>query len=248
MRSAKVDFLSQKKALTSLKKNKNNLLKMPGKLAAAPDCEPKERELFLVEGDSAGGTASRARMVEPYRYQETLCLRGKVPNAYKMPPEKVLANEEVLNILTAIGYEPSVKDPMKSLRVGKVVLLSDPDPDGYHIDALLLALLVTFVPDLFNRELVYRSRSPKYMLTIGKKQYFGMSVDEVKRKANSRHNHKATYLKGWGEANDDAMRTIAFNPETRHLVLAEPPTKQELREIALLMGDDTAYRKKLLGV
>ena len=246
MRSAKVDFLSQKKALTSLKKNKTNLLKMPGKLVVAPDCENHERELFLVEGDSAGGTASRARMAKPYRYQETLFLRGKVPNAYKMPPEKVLANEEVINILTAIGYEPTAKDPMRSLRVGKVVVLSDPDPDGYHIDSLLLALLTTFVPGLFEKELVYKSRSPKYMLTVGKKQFFGMSVEEVREKANSRG--KATYLKGWGEANDDAMRIIAFDPKTRHLVLAEPPTEQDLREISLLMGEDTAYRKKLLGV
>ena len=248
LRTAKIDFSSQKKALQSLRKKKNDLFKMPGKLASVPDCKPEERELFLVEGDSAGGTAERARMVVPYRYQETLCLRGKVPNAYKMGAEKVLANEEVLNILTAIGYEPNAKNPLAHLRIGKLVLLSDPDPDGHHIDSLLLALVCTFVPELFEKEVVFKSRSPKYMLTIGKKQFFGMSVDEVMENAPARGRYKATYLKGWGEANDTAMRTIAFDPATRHLELAEPPSRKHMREIALLMGEDTAYRKELLGV
>ena len=248
LRTAKVDFSSQKKALQSLRKKRTDLFKIPGKLAAVPNCKPEERELFLVEGDSAGGTAERARMVVPYRYQETLCLRGKVPNAYKMDHAKVLANEEVLNILTALGYEPNAKNPLAGLRVGKLVLLSDPDPDGHHIDSLLLALLTTFVPELFDKEIVYKSLSPKYMLTVGKKQYFGMSVDEVMRHAPQRGKHKATYLKGWGEANDSAMRRIAFDPATRHLELAEPPSKKDMRDIALLMGDDTAYRRELLGV
>ena len=249
LRSAKMDFSLQKKALRDLKKRRGDTTRLPTKLASVPDCKDEERELFLVEGESAGGTTRVARLTEPYRFQETLCLKGKIPNAFKTKIDKMLGNDEVLNILTAIGYDPDRKDPLDKLRVGKIVLLSDPDFDGYHIDSLLLALMVTFLPGLFERGMVYRSISPRYILAHGGRQYFGMTLEELRENApKSANMNKATYLKGWGEAEANAMRDIAFNPHTRRLEEAEAPSRKDMRNIALLMGDDPSYRKEMLGV
>ena len=133
--------------------------------------------------------------------------------------------------------------------MGKIILLSDPDPDGYHINALLLALLLKLMPEVFDKGMVYTVVSPKYMLTDKGVQYFAMTMTEMKglipRGVNP---DKASYLKGWGEASPTAMREIAFNPETRKLVRIEKPDAKANKEIALLMGDDSDYRKKLLGI
>lgn len=247
LRGAKAQFTMQKKQLADLKKRAGSGSKLPTKLAMVKDCPAHERELYCVEGDSAAGTARSARMTTPYRYQETLGLKGKVTNMFKA--KGIPDNEEVLNILTALGYDPTVPNPTEKLRVGKIILLSDPDPDGYHINTLLLGLLLKLMPEVFDKGMVYTVVSPKYVLADKGVQYFAMTMDEMKQIIPKGVNpDKASYLKGWGEASATAMRQIAFNPETRKLVRIEKPDARAQKEIALLMGEDSEYRKKLLGI
>ena len=248
MRSARSEFAALKKSAAALKGRTKDLRKMPDKLATA-DCSPDERELFIVEGDSAGGTAKGARLKEPYRFQETLPIRGKLVNAYKTSVEKALANDCSQSILSAIGYDPSLEDPLSKLRVAKVVLLSDPDPDGEHINCLLISLLAVYVPELFDRGMVHTVLSPKYMVTDKGRQWFGMTLEEIRGKLPKGVSpDKVTHLKGWGEATPKAMREIAFDPTTRHIARTRKPTQNEMVNVARIMGDDTTWRKRLLGV
>ena len=248
MQAARSEFAALKKSAHELKRKTKDLTKMPDKLATA-NCSPDERELFIVEGDSAGGTAKGARLKDPYRFQETLPIRGKLTNAYKEKVERVLANDSAQSILSAIGYDPSLEDPLSKLRVARVVLLSDPDPDGEHINCLLLSLLAVYVPELFDRGMVYTVLSPKYMLTDRGRQWFGMSVDEIRDQLPKGVNpDKITYVKGWGECSPSSMRMVAFDPATRRISRTRKPSQKELVNVARVMGFDTQWRKRLLGI
>ena len=248
MQSARSEFAALKKSAQELKRKTKDLSKMPEKLATA-NCSPDERELFIVEGDSAGGTAKGARLLDPYRFQEVLPIRGKLTNAYKEKVERLLANESAQNILSAIGYDPSLDDPLRKLRVARVVLLSDPDPDGEHINCLLLSLLAVYVPELFDKGMVYTVVSPRYMVVDKGRQWFGMSLDEIRGKLpKSVSSEKVTHLKGWGEVTPEGMKEIAFNPATRHIARTLSPSKRELVNVARIMGYDTTWRKRLLGI
>lgn len=133
IRSLRARFSADKALAAALSKKKRSGL--PTKASTAPNCSPDERELLVVEGDGAAGGCRSARDA---RFQEVLPLRGKPLNALRAKPEQLLASEEIMNVLTMIGYDPKKPDPMSSRRVGKLVLLSDPDPDGpLHGDTLV---------------------------------------------------------------------------------------------------------------
>lgn len=245
LRGVKEQFTIQKQAIRELNKRKDSNTKMPGKLAIVKNCSVKERELYIVEGESASGTAKGARMTTPYRFQETLGLKGKIINAYKTKDEKILSSEEVLNILTAIGFNPKEKNPVDKLRVGKIILLSDPDPDGYHINTLLLSLFSRLMPSIYKKGMVYAILSPKYILNENGKQYFSSTLKGLQK--YSKNYEKATYIKGWGEVSATALRQIAFNTKTRKLLKIK--SKQHcISDMQKLMGLDITMRKKLLGI
>lgn len=248
LRGAKEQFVMQKKALTELKKRQKDSSKMPTKLAKVEGVADDVREIFVVEGDSAAGTAKSARMNNP-RFQEILGLKGKITNALKTKTDTLLHSEEVLNILTSIGYDPTVKDPLSKLRVGRIILLADSDADGSHINSLICCLFYKLLPQLFTRGMIYAVDGPKYVLNDNGTQYFAQSMKEMRAQLPKGVNpDRASYLKGWGEASAMALREIAFDPETRRLRRLTAPNKKQMEEFELLMGDNSDYRKAMLGV
>lgn len=220
---------------------------LPGKLTAAPKAKPEDRELFLVEGDSAGGPAISAR-TNVYA-QEILCLKGKPINAARVEVERYSANEEVFNILLAMGYKPSSKDPYETLRVkGKLIILTDPDVDGAHISLLLLVLLATVLPKLFDMGIVHVVDAPEYMATYKGKRYYGNTRTELSKALPKGVVPEVQHIKGWGEIAPVVLREIAFDPKMRKLVKITTKKVSKIKKFLSLMSDDGQARKKLLGL
>jgi len=246
LRSMREEIIASKKAVMALKPNQSKSV-LPGKLADASRCKPNEREVFVVEGDSAGGSAKRARY---NTYQSVLPLKGKILNVMKtLKQDRIFSSEEVLGVLQSIGYNPSNKNPLDNLRIGKLILLSDPDPDGHHINVLLLTLLARFLPGIFDKGLVYLVAAPKYVLKHKSDNYFANSIEEMHKVAPKGAKIENTqYIKGWGEVSAEALRQVAFNSDTRQLIKVTGLTRAAHQEFALLMSDNVDYRKKLLGI
>lgn len=244
LRKLTYDFQQNKKLIKDLKEAKKGKILLPGKLTGCPKCKPEKRELFLVEGDSAGGTAKLARNKN---YQEVFYLRGKILNAMRSTDAQVLANEEVKGILTAIGFDPSLKDPLSKLRVGRIVWLSDPDDDGYHINTLGLTLLYKYLPKLFEQGKVFIVEASEYTAKVNGKRIFGNSLEDLAKLNGGKVPNTALHIKGWGEVNADALREMAFDPKTRRMWKIEDPTDRGV-VFTKIMSDDPTYRKKMLGV
>ena len=210
------------------------------------DCDPSVRELFLVEGESAGGTAKFAR---DRKFQEILPLKGKILNVMRTKPAKALSSEEVKFILVGLGYDPKSPEPTKNLRVSKLIFLADPDPDGGHINTLLCTLIAKFLPEMYNNGQIYLVYSPEYTTVVDGVRYYGSSVEDLTSKLPEGKKPKnILHIKGWGEVNPDVLSELAFNPETRKLYQVKGVEDSEMKEFVRLMSDDTEYRKKLLGI
>lgn len=202
----------------------------------------------LGNGVVVHNTAKQARYKD---FQEILPLKGKILNSMRAVSDKVFESEEVKNILTAIGFDPSKKDPLSSLRIGRFVVLADADVDGRHIETLVLTLLVRYLPGMFERGMVYTVDTPVYMASTNKgRKLYGDTVDEVngKLEKGEKVKGKVTYLKGLGEMNPDALREVAFDPRHRKLVRITGPSRSQLKEFTKLMADDVDYRRELLGL
>ncbi len=234
----------RKKLMDSAQRNaamasKRRYGSLPVKLAVASKCKAKDRELFLVEGDSAGGTAKMGRNRHT---QEVLPLRGKILNAEKVSESRILANQEVDDIAASIGGGFGEHFDLSSVRINKLILLSDADPDGAHIDTLILTLLAKRFWPLLEAGMVYVVDSPLY---IGKRRdgsrVFGREYKDVEKCVS------VSRLKGHGEANAKDLAHYAMNPATRHLYrLRVTPNCKE--HITKLMGSNSAYRRELLGL
>jgi len=193
---------------------------LPGKLSDCTSTDPERSELFLVEGDSAGGSAKQARDRE---FQAILPLRGKILNTWEVEHGEVLGSQEVHDIAVAIGVDPG-SDDLTRLRFGKVCILADADSDGAHIATLLCALFFRHFRRLVAEGHVYVAMPPLYRIDVGKHVYYALDEDERKgildRIAAERIKGKINVLrfKGLGEMNPLQLRETTIHPDTRRLV------------------------------
>lgn len=193
---------------------------LPGKLADCSSQDIQRTELFLVEGDSAGGSAKQARDRE---FQAIMPLRGKILNTWEVDSDQVLASQEVHDISVAIGVEPGHPD-LSQLRYGKVCILADADSDGAHIATLLCALFVRHFRSLVEAGHVFVAMPPLYRIDIGKEVYY--ALDDAERQARldllaaekKRGTISVTRFKGLGEMNPLQLRETTISPDTRRLV------------------------------
>ena len=191
---------------------------LPGKLADCSQQDLDKTELFLVEGDSAGGSAKQARDRE---YQAILPLRGKILNTWEVSPEQVLASQEVHDIAVALGIDPD-NDDLSQLRYGKVCILADADSDGLHIATLLCALFLRHFPKLVEQGHVYVAMPPLYRIDLGKEVFYALDESEkdaiLDRLKGKKGKPNVQRFKGLGEMNPMQLRETTMDPNTRRLV------------------------------
>ncbi len=204
---------------------------LPGKLADCSGDDPSRGELFLVEGDSAGGSAKQGRNRE---FQAILPLRGKILNTWEVDSQEILASQEVHDISVAIGVDPA-SDDLTGLRYGKVCILADADSDGAHIATLICALFVRHFKPLVQAGHVYIAMPPLYRVDIGKETHYALDKSERQgildrlEAEGKRGKIQVTRFKGLGEMNPLQLRETVMDPDTRRLV-----------RLTIEAGDDTA--------
>ncbi|WP_101775941.1 DNA topoisomerase IV subunit B [Pasteurella oralis] len=191
---------------------------LPGKLADCSQQDLEKTELFLVEGDSAGGSAKQARDRE---YQAILPLRGKILNTWEVSSEQVLSSNEIHDIAVALGIDPDNED-LSQLRYGKVCILADADSDGLHIATLLCALFLRHFPKLVQNGHVYVAMPPLYRIDLGKEVFYALDEGEkeaiLDRLKNKKGKPNVQRFKGLGEMNPIQLRETTMDPNTRRLV------------------------------
>lgn len=193
---------------------------LPGKLADCSGGDTMQSELFLVEGDSAGGSAKQARERE---FQAIMPLRGKILNSWEVDPSEVLGSQEIHDISVAVGVEPG-SDNLEGLRYGKVCILADADSDGLHIATLLCALFVRHFKHLVSEGHVYVAMPPLYRIDVAKEVFYALDDAEkdgiIERIRADRKNAKigVQRFKGLGEMNPLQLRETTMSPDTRRLV------------------------------
>lgn len=243
---ARAKFKSVRGTLAKLEVASKSSMVLPGKLLSSPGAKPQDRELYLVEGDSALGSCRYARNPT---YQEALPLRGKVRNVERVGDDTALKNQEIQNIIVSIGCgidQVRTGDGCRpeNARVGKVYLLADADPDGHHINSLLTAFFLIYMAPMVEQGRVYVIKSPLYIGKRGDKRVFGDSLEELKKAFNG-ESHTVKRLKGHGEANVDEIKSYAFDPETRRTIMLSSAGREHARR---LMSADVDSRKVLLGL
>ena len=211
---------------------------LPGKLADCASNDPSLGELFLVEGESAGGSAKQARDRET---QAIMPLKGKILNTWEVETNAILDSNEVNDISTALGIEPGSED-LSGLRYGKICILADADSDGLHISSLLIALFVRHFPSLVTGGHVYVAMPPLYRIDHGREVYYALDDAErdsyiQKIQKDSKNTHVVVQrFKGLGEMNPSQLRETAMSPGTRRLIqleLEKSKTTDELLDMLL---------------
>ncbi len=228
---------------------------MPGKLADCSDKDPANCELFLVEGDSAGGSAKQGRK---NRFQAILPLRGKILNVEKVMWHKAFESDEVNNIIQALGVrfgldpEDSKRANIDKLRYHKVIIMSDADVDGAHIGTLIMTLFFRYMPEIIEGGHLYMAQPPLYLCSKGKVSRYCYNDEEksafVQEFAGGNEKDiKIQRYKGLGEMNPEQLWTTTMNPETRTLKQVTVRDAQEADHIfSMLMGDDVGPRREFI--
>ena len=238
-----------RKAREATRKTALSVAALPGKLADCSDKNPENCEIFIVEGDSAGGSAKKARTRAT---QAILPLRGKILNVEKARIDKIMDNAEIRTMITAFGTGIQEDFDITKLRYNKIIIMTDADVDGAHIDTLMLTFFYRFMPELIKDGHVYLAMPPLYQVTRNKKNYYAYSDDELNQiltEIGRDNQNKIQRYKGLGEMDASKLWETTMDPNTRILKqvkIDEDKLSEMDQTFTILMGDDVEPRREFI--
>jgi DNA gyrase subunit B len=245
--AAKARMAAKKAEELTRRKSALESTSLPGKLADCRTRDPAEAELFVVEGDSAGGSAKQGRDPE---FQAVLPLRGKILNVEKHRLDRILENEQIRNLITAIGTGIGEEFDLSEARYEKVIMMTDADVDGAHIRTLLLTFIYRHMPQLVEEGYVYAAQPPLYRVRYGGETYDAMTEEERERiveEVCGGSPDQVQRFKGLGEMNPEQLWETTMNPERRILKrMTIEDAAQADRMFSVLMGDAVGPRKQFI--
>ena len=244
--SARARDAARKARELTRRKNALEISSLPGKLADCSMKDPMQTEIYLVEGDSAGGSAKQGR---DRRFQAILPLRGKILNVEKARLDKILNNEEIRIMITAFGNGIAEDFDLEKSRYGKIIIMTDADVDGAHIRTLLLTFFYRYMKPLIEAGRIYIAQPPLYLVKKGRESWYLYSDDEMSKLLAriGRDNINVQRYKGLGEMNPDQLWETTMNPEGRTILRVELGDALAADEMfSILMGDKVEPRRKFI--
>ncbi|MGX7099961.1 DNA topoisomerase (ATP-hydrolyzing) subunit B [Globicatella sanguinis] len=244
--AAKARMAAKRAREMTRKKNVLEIANLPGKLADCSSKDPEQSELFIVEGDSAGGSAKQGRS---RMFQAILPIRGKILNVEKASMDKILNNEEIRSLFTAMGTGFGGEFDVAKARYHKLIIMTDADVDGAHIRTLLLTLVFRYMRPLLDAGYVYIAQPPLYQIKQGKKEIYIATDEELRewQKENPDARYSLQRYKGLGEMNYEQLWETTMNPENRRMLRVSVEDAREADQVMdMLMGDEVGPRRNFI--